>query len=65
MAPGASDGFSVQLVGSTVGTKSGDVSFTNNDADENPFNFAIAGSVTAPEITVLRGLTNILAFFQC
>ena len=56
LAPGASDTFTVRLDAATVGTKSGDISFTSNDSDETPFNFRITGIVaaaTAPEITVL------------
>jgi len=55
LAPGVSDTFTVQLDTAALGTKSGDVSFANNDADENPFNFRIIGWVVGPEpeITVL------------
>jgi uncharacterized delta-60 repeat protein len=54
LAPGVSDTFTVQLDTATPGTKSGEITFSNNDADENPFNFAITGTVLAPaEITVL------------
>ena len=45
LAAGASDTFTVQLDTATPGTKSGDVSFATNDADENPFHFAITGTV--------------------
>jgi hypothetical protein len=47
IAAGANDTFSVRLDNSVVGTKSGDISIANNDADENPFNFAITGEVSA------------------
>ncbi len=47
LAPGASDTFTVRLDNATIGTKSGDVSFSTNDADENPFNFRITGTVAA------------------
>ncbi|MCL5282753.1 MAG: choice-of-anchor D domain-containing protein, partial [Planctomycetes bacterium] len=55
LAPGASDTFTVQLETAVVGDKSGQVSFANNDADENPFNFPISGTVQAPapEVTIL------------
>ncbi len=54
LAAGASDTFTVQLDTATVGTKTGDISFSTNDSDENPFNFRITGTVLpAPEITVL------------
>ncbi|MCL5280945.1 MAG: choice-of-anchor D domain-containing protein, partial [Planctomycetes bacterium] len=55
LAPGASDTFTVRLDNATVGIKSGDVSFSTNDADENPFNFRITGVVlaaAAPEMEV-------------
>ncbi|MEA2883519.1 MAG: serralysin [Bradyrhizobium sp.] len=52
IAAGASDTFQVRLDTGTIGTKSGQISFTNNDSNENPFNFSITGkvnaSVTAP-----------------
>ncbi len=52
--PGASDTFTVQLDTATPGIKSGEITFSNDDADENPFHFAITGRVLAlPEITVL------------
>ena len=55
LAPGTSDTFSVRLDTAVVGTMSGQVSFATNDSDENPFNFSVTGSVTAPllpEVTV-------------
>jgi len=49
LAPGASDTFTVRLDTSVIGVKTGEISFANNDADENPFNFTITGTVaTAP-----------------
>ncbi len=48
LAPNASASFVVSLNATTVGTYSGQVSFTNNDADESPFNFNISGAITAP-----------------
>ncbi|WP_428938320.1 FG-GAP-like repeat-containing protein [Fontivita pretiosa] len=47
LAPGASDTFTVRLASGTSGTFAGDLSFATNDANENPFNFRISGSVTA------------------
>ncbi len=56
LAPGASDTFTVRLDSTTAGTKTGDISFSNNDSNENPYNFRITGTVnTPPEITVLDG----------
>ncbi|MBD1940724.1 DUF4347 domain-containing protein [Microcoleus sp. FACHB-68] len=57
--------FSVQLDASVAGTSAGEISFTTNDSDENPFNFAIAGTATAltpntPEIAVLEATSNIV-----
>lgn len=47
LAPSASDTFSVTLPTTSAGNFSGNISFSTNDSDENPFNFAIAGTVTA------------------
>lgn len=55
IAPGASDTFTVRLDTTSVGTKSGQISFKTNDGDENPFNFSITGEVISagtPTITV-------------
>ena len=63
LAAGASDTFSVQMETSTTGTKTGQISFTNNDDDENPFNFEITGTVTeipVPEVTVEGNDNNIV-----
>ena len=45
LAPGASDTFTVRLDNAVVGTKSGQIVISNNDSDENPFNFSITGVV--------------------
>jgi hypothetical protein len=56
VAVGGTTQFTVRLDTATAGTKTGDVSFTTNDADENPFNFRITGTVsTAPELVILSG----------
>ncbi len=62
LSPTASLPLTIRLDTSVVGTKSGQISFDNNDDDENPFNFSITGIVLAsgPEITVLDGLTSIV-----
>ena len=44
-AGGGTTTFTVRLDTATAGTKSGDVSFSTNDSDENPFNFRITGTV--------------------
>lgn len=56
---GGSDSFSVQLLTTTAGSKAGQITFSNNDANETPYNFAISGSViAAPEIDV-RGINGL------
>ncbi|MBI1310043.1 choice-of-anchor D domain-containing protein [bacterium] len=45
IAPGNSDTFTVRLDAAAAGTKSGEISFTTNDSDENPYNFSVTGSV--------------------
>ncbi len=47
LALGESTTFEVQLDGSSPGSPSGTVSFTNNDADEGTFNFTVSGTVGA------------------
>ncbi|HEX2924557.1 MAG TPA: choice-of-anchor D domain-containing protein, partial [Chloroflexota bacterium] len=49
IGPGVGVELIVQLGTSTPGTFTGDISFSNNDADENPFNFRITGVVQALE----------------
>lgn len=51
IAPGANDVVRIHLetLGpGTVGVWTGSVSFTTNDADENPFNFPVSGTVINP-----------------
>jgi hypothetical protein len=58
IAAGNNATFTVKLDAATVGTYSGNISFANNDSNENPYNFAIAGVVNAaagPEINVTDG----------
>ena len=55
IAAGGSDTFQVRLDADAAGSFSGRISFANNDDDENPYDFAIAGVVNvppAPEIEV-------------
>ncbi|MCU0916777.1 MAG: hypothetical protein MUC88_19795 [Planctomycetes bacterium] len=61
VAPGSSVVFRVQLDTSVMGTKSGDITFTNNDGNENPFNVRIAGFVVAaaPAATVTGGVGSL------
>jgi hypothetical protein len=61
VAAGSGTSFVVALNTTTAGSFSGQISFSNNDADENPFNFTISGSVAAPapEIAILDGTTEL------
>src|SRR5207244_1430861 len=64
ISPSGFDTFTVQLDTSITGAKAGDISFTDNDSNENPFNFRITGTVnavpTAPEIAVSGNGVNIV-----
>lgn len=53
LTPGQSDTFIISLSNATIGTFEADISFTNNDSNENPFNFPITGIIAPPpNITV-------------
>lgn len=58
---GGSTMFVVRFAPSAAGARSATLSFTTNDSDENPFNFSIQGTATAPapEINVLGGGVSI------
>jgi hypothetical protein len=45
LAPGATATFAIGLSTTTVGTFNGEVSFLHNDADENPFDIAVSGTI--------------------
>jgi hypothetical protein len=45
LGPGKTTTFIVQLNADATGTYSGTIEFSNDDGDENPFNFTILGSV--------------------
>ncbi|MDO3385442.1 hypothetical protein QWI17_06265, partial [Gilvimarinus sp. SDUM040013] len=52
-AGGGSTTFTVQYTPTLAGAFSFDLSFVNDDADENPFNFTVSGTGSgAPEISV-------------
>ncbi|MEH2376558.1 choice-of-anchor D domain-containing protein, partial [Nostoc sp.] len=59
VAANASTTISVALNPTTPGTYSGSFSLNNNDINESPFDFAISGTVTTPEIQVLNGTIDI------
>ena len=50
LATGAQASFSVRLDAMASGNFAGQLSFANTDADENPFNFAISGTVAGISI---------------
>ncbi|OQY27256.1 MAG: hypothetical protein B6244_11165 [Candidatus Cloacimonetes bacterium 4572_55] len=49
---GSSTTFTIRLIATAYGNFSGSLSFANNDADENPYNFTISGSVGATSIVI-------------
>ena len=57
--PGGATTFSIRFTPSATGTRFGAIRFTNNDSDENPFNFSIRGVGLAPEIAFDFGGTNL------
>ncbi len=52
VSPGSPTTFTIQLDASYAGSYGGSVSLGNNDSDENPFDFYLDGTVTAPEIRI-------------
>jgi hypothetical protein len=64
IAPGGSDTFTVQLDTTSVGTRSDQISFADNDGNESPFNFSITGVVQLVEIVIeskgSTGLVNVV-----
>jgi hypothetical protein len=57
--PGKTAALVVRLDSVVLGTKPAQISFTNSDASEGTFNFAISGKVVAPEIQVLNGTLDV------
>ena len=53
--------FQVTFNPSASGLRSATVSFSNNDGDENPYNFAVQGTGLAPEIDVKNSFGNTIA----
>ena len=53
VAPGGQVTFVVQLDAAANGSFSGQLSFVNDDADENPFNFTISGTVAAAPVIAI------------
>ncbi|MEW5250955.1 choice-of-anchor D domain-containing protein [Microbulbifer discodermiae] len=50
--PGGTTNFIVQYTPTAAGAFSFDLSFVNNDGDENPYNFTVSGTAPGPEIEV-------------
>ncbi len=55
LAAKTSANITVALNTTTAATYTGNFSLTNNDSNESPFDFVIAGKVNAPEIEVFNG----------
>jgi LPXTG-site transpeptidase (sortase) family protein len=62
VAPGDSTNITVRLDALTAGSFAGNFSLANNDTSENPFLFAVSGSVSeAPgEIAILEGINPVV-----
>jgi predicted outer membrane repeat protein len=58
IAPGSTADFQLQLNATATGNPLGTISFANNDSDENPFDFAIAGTVN-PVANLIPTITNV------
>ena len=62
LQPGQSVTFTLRLNAASVGSFSGDIDFTNSDANEGTYNLHLQGTVTAapaPEVSVLIGSSGI------
>jgi subtilisin-like proprotein convertase family protein len=59
VAASGSTTFQVTFNPSATGTRSATLSITNNDCDENPYNFSIQGTGTDPEMNVQGNSTTI------
>lgn len=49
---GGTTTFVIRFTPSTTGVRAGNVSFENNDSNENPYNFSLTGTGTGPNIRV-------------
>jgi hypothetical protein len=59
VAPGETASFTIQLDASAGGTFGGTIYVLSNDADEGSFSIVLSGAVTAPEISVFAGTTEL------
>ena len=57
--PGQSATFTVVFNPSATGTRNATINIVNNDSNENPYNFAISGTGTSPEISVVGNSVTI------
>ncbi|MFV8322474.1 choice-of-anchor D domain-containing protein [Flavobacterium sp. LS2R12] len=63
IAPQSSASFTITFTPTAIGTRNATLSFTTDDADENPYNFNIAGTGdtgVTPEINLQGNSTNII-----
>lgn len=51
-ASGGTTTFQITMLAAAPATPSGSLSFTNNDSDENPFNFTLSGTVNPAPVAV-------------
>ncbi len=60
VAAGGSTTFQIRMNAGAAGTQSGTLQFDTNDyCDENPFDFTVSGTVTAPEMDIRQGTADI------
>ena len=59
VTPASSTSFSITFNPTSVGPKTATVTIANDDTDENPYTFDLAGSGIAPEINLTQGSTDI------
>ena len=59
VAAGGSTTFTVQFDPSATGVRSATISIANDDADENPYNFDIQGTGTAPDMDIEQNGSDI------
>jgi Ca2+-binding RTX toxin-like protein len=59
IAAGKSDTFKVKLDATAAGLFAGNISFSNNDSNENPYNFAIKGVVNSPTFNFANNVITV------
>ncbi|MDA3865225.1 MAG: carbohydrate binding domain-containing protein, partial [Salinivirgaceae bacterium] len=58
VSAGGTTTFQIRFAPTSAGTFNGTISITNNDADENPYNFAISGTGTVISVPTNNLITN-------